>query len=386
MKEKMPLSSTTPVPTPSAAIAADANRRGPSTADEEALPGGHRSDEREPVEGSLSEAAEPLAATPGAVETPVPQAMDAAEPETGRSPKMRAREVSVYYAEKQALKDVSIDIHDDRVTAFIGPSGCGKSTFLRTLNRMNDTIPSAKVTGHIELDGEDINSSDMDVVQLRARVGMVFQKPNPFPKSIFENVAYGPRIHGLGSSKSELEGIVETSLKRAGLWEEVKDRLTESGLSLSGGQQQRLCIARAIAVDPEVILMDEPCSALDPIATAKIEELIHELRGRYAIEIVTHNMQQAAGVRADRFFHLGSDRTETSEIFTIYGAAHAGVHTAATDDRSSAMQSQRNPSGLRRDIDRLARSSAKWGGLESMHRRRHVHRPTRYRSASRWSR
>ena len=236
-----------------------------------------------------------------------------------RITKMKARDVSVFYADKQALNRVSIDIHDDRVTAFIGPSGCGKSTFLRCLNRMNDTIPTARVTGKIELDGEDINSSAMDVVQLRARVGMVFQKPNPFPKSIFENVAYGPRIHGLGSSKAELEQIVEKSLKRAGLWDEVKDRLAESGTALSGGQQQRLCIARAIAVDPEVILMDEPCSALDPIATAKIEELIHELRGRYAIAIVTHNMQQAARVsQRTAFFHLGEmiEYGKTSEIFT----------------------------------------------------------------------
>jgi phosphate transport system ATP-binding protein len=232
---------------------------------------------------------------------------------------MSARGVSVFYGDKQALKDVSIDIHEDRVTAFIGPSGCGKSTFLRCLNRMNDTIPSARVAGKIELDGEDITSSSMDVVQLRARVGMVFQKPNPFPKSIFENVAYGPRIHGLSGSRAELDGIVETSLKRAGLWDEVKDRLQESGTALSGGQQQRLCIARAIAVDPEVILMDEPCSALDPIATAKIEELIHELRGRYAIAIVTHNMQQAARVsQRTAFFHLGElvEYGKTSEIFT----------------------------------------------------------------------
>src|SRR5215213_1534611 len=236
-----------------------------------------------------------------------------------RSPKMSAKDVSVFYGNKQALNNVSINIHDDRVTAFIGPSGCGKSTFLRCLNRMNDTIPSARVTGCIQLDGEDITASRMDVVQLRARVGMVFQKPNPFPKSIFENVAYGPRIHGLSQSRSELEGIVETSLKRAGLWDEVKDRLQESGTALSGGQQQRLCIARAIAVDPEVILMDEPCSALDPIATAKIEELIHELRGRYAIAIVTHNMQQAARVsQRTAFFHLGElvEYGKTSEIFT----------------------------------------------------------------------
>ena len=243
----------------------------------------------------------------------------AAEPDPVRPPKMSAQDVSVFYGEKQALKNVSINVHDDRVTAFIGPSGCGKSTFLRCLNRMNDTIPSARVTGCIELDGEDITTSAMDVVQLRARVGMVFQKPNPFPKSISENVAYGPRIHGLATSKSELEGIVEKSLKRAGLWEEVKDRLSESGTALSGGQQQRLCIARAIAVDPEVILMDEPCSALDPIATAKIEELIHELRGRYAIAIVTHNMQQAARVsQRTAFFHLGElvEYGKTSEIFT----------------------------------------------------------------------
>ncbi len=236
-----------------------------------------------------------------------------------RETKMRARDVSVFYGDKQALKGVAINIYDDLVTAFIGPSGCGKSTFLRCLNRMNDTIPSAKVTGRIELDGEDVTRPSMDVVQLRARVGMVFQKPNPFPKSIFENVSYGPRIHGLGSSKAELEQIVEKSLKRAGLWDEVKDRLSESGTALSGGQQQRLCIARAIAVDPEVILMDEPCSALDPIATAKIEELIHELRGRYAIAIVTHNMQQAARVsQRTAFFHLGEmvEYGKTSEIFT----------------------------------------------------------------------
>ena len=246
-----------------------------------------------------------------------PAAAPAHEP--ARTPKMSAREVSVFYGEKQALKDVSIDIRDDLVTAFIGPSGCGKSTFLRTLNRMNDTIQGARVTGDIHLDGEDIQSPDMDVVQLRARVGMVFQKPNPFPKSIFENVAYGPRIHGLAPNKADLDRIVEESLQRAGLWEEVKDRLQESGTALSGGQQQRLCIARAIAVDPEVILMDEPCSALDPIATAKIEELIHHLRGRYAIAIVTHNMQQAARVsQRTAFFHLGEliEHGKTSEIFT----------------------------------------------------------------------
>ena len=250
---------------------------------------------------------------------PVPRPADVAEPATLREPKMRARDIHVYYDGKEALKGVSIDIHDDRVTAFIGPSGCGKSTFLRCLNRMNDTIPSARVTGHIELDGEDIHSAAMDVVQLRARVGMVFQKPNPFPKSIYENVAYGPRIHGLAAAKTDMDAIVEKSLKRAGLWDEVKDRLAESGTALSGGQQQRLCIARAIAVDPEVILMDEPCSALDPIASAKIEELIHELRGRYAIAIVTHNMQQAARVsQRTAFFHLGEliEYGKTSEIFT----------------------------------------------------------------------
>ncbi|HEU0310263.1 MAG TPA: phosphate ABC transporter ATP-binding protein PstB [Sphingomicrobium sp.] len=234
-------------------------------------------------------------------------------------PKMSARNVDVFYGEKQALHAVSVEIHDDKVTAFIGPSGCGKSTFLRCLNRMNDTIPGARVTGEIELDGNDIYASEMDVVQLRARVGMVFQKPNPFPKSIYENVAYGPRIHGLAGNKSDLDGIVEKSLKRAGLWDEVKERLQESGTALSGGQQQRLCIARAIAVDPEVILMDEPCSALDPIATAKIEELIHELRGRYAIAIVTHNMQQAARVsQRTAFFHLGElvEYGRTKDIFT----------------------------------------------------------------------
>ncbi len=235
------------------------------------------------------------------------------------TPKMSARDVSVYYGAKKAIDAVSIDVDQENVTAFIGPSGCGKSTFLRTLNRMNDTVASARVEGEITLDGEDIYAPDMDVVQLRARVGMVFQKPNPFPKSIYENVAYGPRIHGLASAKSDMDAVVEQSLIRAGLWEEVKDRLDESGTALSGGQQQRLCIARAIAVDPEVILMDEPCSALDPIATAKIEELIHALRGRYAIVIVTHNMQQAARVsQRTAFFHLGHlvEYGVTSDIFT----------------------------------------------------------------------
>ncbi|MDY0957326.1 MULTISPECIES: phosphate ABC transporter ATP-binding protein PstB [unclassified Sphingomonas] len=234
-------------------------------------------------------------------------------------PKISARNVSVSYGAKQAIHDISIDVDMDHVIAFIGPSGCGKSTFLRTLNRMNDTIPSARVTGDVRIDGQDIYAPEMDVVQLRARVGMVFQKPNPFPKSIYENVAYGPRIHGLAGSRAELDMIVERSLTRAGLWNEVKDRLSESGTALSGGQQQRLCIARAIAVDPEVILMDEPCSALDPIATARIEELIHDLRGRYAIAIVTHNMQQAARVsQRTAFFHLGTlvEYGKTSDIFT----------------------------------------------------------------------
>jgi phosphate transport system ATP-binding protein len=233
--------------------------------------------------------------------------------------KISARDVSVYYGAKQAINEVSIDIATEHVTAFIGPSGCGKSTFLRALNRMNDTIPSCRVTGHIALDGEDIYGSGMDVVQLRARVGMVFQKPNPFPKSIYENVAYGPRIHGLAATKADMDAIVEKSLRRAGLWDEVKDRLPDAGTALSGGQQQRLCIARAIAVSPEVILMDEPCSALDPIATARIEELIDELKGRYAIVIVTHSMQQAARVsQRTAFFHLGTmvEYGDTSDIFT----------------------------------------------------------------------
>ncbi|MFZ5609482.1 MAG: phosphate ABC transporter ATP-binding protein PstB [Pseudomonadota bacterium] len=241
-------------------------------------------------------------------------------PMTGvRAPKMTARDVHVHYGEKHAIRGVDLDIHEDEVTALIGPSGCGKSTFLRCLNRMNDTIPSAKVTGAITLDGEDIYSRAVDVVQLRARVGMVFQKPNPFPKSIYDNVAYGPRIHGLAASSGALDEMVEIALTKAGLWEEVRDRLGDPGTALSGGQQQRLCIARAIAVNPEVILMDEPCSALDPIATAKIEELIDELRGRFAIVIVTHNMQQAARVsQRTAFFHLGDliESGPTAEIFT----------------------------------------------------------------------
>ncbi len=233
--------------------------------------------------------------------------------------KIKAKNVNVFYGDKQAINDVSIDIATEHVTAFIGPSGCGKSTFLRTLNRMNDTIPGCRVDGDIQLDGADIYRGGMDVVQLRARVGMVFQKPNPFPKSIYENVAYGPRIHGHAPTKADMDVIVEQSLRRAGLWDEVKDRLEDAGTALSGGQQQRLCIARAIAVSPEVILMDEPCSALDPIATARIEELIDELRGRYAIVIVTHSMQQAARVsQRTAFFHLGTmvEYGPTSDIFT----------------------------------------------------------------------
>jgi phosphate transport system ATP-binding protein len=233
--------------------------------------------------------------------------------------KIKARNIDVYYGDKHAIKDLSIDIPDGAVSAFIGPSGCGKSTFLRSINRMNDTIPSCRVTGKIEIDGRDIYDRNLDVVQLRARIGMVFQKPNPFPKSIYENVAYGPKIHGLSKSKADLEEIVVTSLKKAGLFEEVKDRLDHSGTSLSGGQQQRLCIARAIAVNPQVILMDEPCSALDPIATARIEELIDELRQNFCIVIVTHSMQQAARVsQLTAFFHLGNlvEVGDTDEIFT----------------------------------------------------------------------
>jgi phosphate transport system ATP-binding protein len=233
--------------------------------------------------------------------------------------KVAAQDVNVFYGAKQALQSVSVNIPDRAVMAFIGPSGCGKSTFLRCINRMNDTIPIAKVTGKIIIDNQDIYDPSLDVVQLRARVGMVFQKPNPFPKSIYENVAYGPRIHGLCHSKADLDDVVQASLEKAGLWKEVKDRLDEPGTGLSGGQQQRLCIARAIAVNPEVILMDEPCSALDPIATARIEELIDELRKNYCIIIVTHSMQQAARVsQRTAFFHLGElvEEGVTSEIFT----------------------------------------------------------------------
>jgi phosphate transport system ATP-binding protein len=221
-------------------------------------------------------------------------------------PAIKTRDVSVYYGDKRALYDVSLDVGKNEVIALIGPSGCGKSTYLRCLNRMNDTIDGCRVTGRIELDDEDVYSPALDVVQLRARVGMVFQKPNPFPKSIYDNVAYGPRIHGMVRGKADTDELVERSLWRAGLFDEVKDRLHSPGTGLSGGQQQRLCIARAIAVEPEVILMDEPCSALDPIATAKVEQLIDDLRTNYAIAIVTHSMQQAARVsQRTAYFHLG---------------------------------------------------------------------------------
>jgi phosphate transport system ATP-binding protein len=234
-------------------------------------------------------------------------------------PVFACRDVTVFYGEKQAIKNVSVDVGRKQVLAMIGPSGCGKSTFLRCLNRMNDTIPGARVTGTILLDGHDIHARHQDPVQLRARVGMVFQKPNPFPKSIYDNVAYGPRAHGLARNSGALDEIVCTSLQRAGLWDEVKDRLHRPGTGLSGGQQQRLCIARTIAVQPEVILMDEPCSALDPIATARIEDLIDELRQRYAIVIVTHSMQQAARVsQRTAYFHLGDliEVGETDRVFT----------------------------------------------------------------------
>jgi phosphate transport system ATP-binding protein len=236
-----------------------------------------------------------------------------------RPAKLRASGVNVFYGEKQALFDVSIDVPERQVTALIGPSGCGKSTFLRCLNRMNDVIAGCRFEGRIELDGEDVYADSLDVVELRARIGMVFQKPNPFPKSIYDNVAYGPRIHGLAVTRADLDEIVHTSLQRAGLLDEVKDRLAEPGTGLSGGQQQRLCIARAIAVSPEVILMDEPCSALDPIATAKIEDLMDELREKYTIVIVTHSMQQAARVsQRTAFFHLGKlvEQGETERLFT----------------------------------------------------------------------
>jgi len=239
--------------------------------------------------------------------------------EGSSSPRIDCRNIKVFYGEAQAIHDVSMTFPDRAVTALIGPSGCGKSTFLRCLNRMNDTIENCRVEGEILMDGENINDADVDPVLLRSRVGMVFQKPNPFPKSIYDNIAYGPRIHGLANGREDLDAIVEKSLRRAGLWDEVKDRLAAPGTGLSGGQQQRLCIARAIAVQPEVILMDEPCSALDPIATARIEELIDELRNRYCIVIVTHSMQQAARVsQRTAFFHLGNlvELGDTNQIFT----------------------------------------------------------------------
>lgn len=238
---------------------------------------------------------------------------------TVENPRMTCHGVNVYYGDKQAIKNVSLDIGRNEVVAMIGPSGCGKSTFIRCLNRMNDTIDNCRVTGEIKLDGVDIYDRNIDVVPLRAQVGMVFQKPNPFPKSVYDNVAYGPKIHGLAPSKSVLNEIVETSIKKAGLWDEVKDRLDQPGTGLSGGQQQRLCIARTIAVSPEVILMDEPCSALDPIATSVIEDLINELREQYSIAIVTHSMQQAARVsQRTAYFHLGDliEVGPTKRIFT----------------------------------------------------------------------
>jgi len=236
------------------------------------------------------------------------------------NPKMTMRNVNVYYDDKQAIHDVSIDIAKNEVIAMIGPSGCGKSTFLRSLNRMNDTVDICRVEGEICMDGENLYAPKLDVVELRARVGMVFQKPNPFPKSIYENVAYGPKIHGLADTRVDLDEIVENSLRKASLWEEVKERLHQGGTGLSGGQQQRLCIARAIAVSPEVILMDEPCSALDPIATAKIEELIEELSENFTIAIVTHSMQQAARVsHRTAYFHLGRliEVNPTEQVFTM---------------------------------------------------------------------
>ncbi|MEZ5798883.1 MAG: phosphate ABC transporter ATP-binding protein PstB [Paracoccaceae bacterium] len=237
-------------------------------------------------------------------------------------PRITAQDVQVYYGSNHALRDVSVDILDRTTTAFIGPSGCGKSTFLRCLNRMNDTVATARVEGRITLDGQDIYDKRVDPVQLRARVGMVFQKPNPFPKSIYDNVAYGPRIHGLTRSRAELDEVVEKSLRRAALWDEVKDRLSAPGTGLSGGQQQRLCIARAVATGPEVLLMDEPCSALDPIATAQVEALIDELREQFSVVIVTHSMQQAARVsQKTAFFHLGNlvEYGDTTQIFTNPG-------------------------------------------------------------------
>jgi len=239
-------------------------------------------------------------------------------PELGGPIKMQTRDLKLWYSDKQALAGINLDVPERQVTAFIGPSGCGKTTFLKCLSRMNDTIEGVRIEGDVTLDGTDVYDRSVDPVQLRARVGMVFQKPNPFPKSIYDNVAYGPRIHGLATNRGDLDAIVESSLQRAGLWNEVKDRLGEMATGMSGGQQQRLCIARTIAVSPEVILMDEPCSALDPISTARVEELIDELRDNYTIVIVTHNLQQAARVsQLTAFFHLGRliEVNDTAEVF-----------------------------------------------------------------------
>lgn len=254
------------------------------------------------------------------VGAPVPrdQRETVGEP-TSSNPRITCRDVNVYYGDKRAIHGVTLDIGRNEVIAMIGPSGCGKSTFLRCLNRMNDTVAGCRVEGTIKLDDQDIYAPNLDVVPLRAQIGMVFQKPNPFPKSIYDNIAWGPKIHGLAANKAELDEIVETSLTKAGLWDEVKDRMDQPGTGLSGGQQQRLCIARTIAVSPEVILMDEPCSALDPIATARVEELIDELREHYSIAIVTHSMQQAARVsQRTAYFHLGDliEVGETGEVFT----------------------------------------------------------------------
>ena len=271
---------------------------------------------------AVSEVATEAAGAPSAKTVP-PKAVDEGYRTVGdftsAKPVMQARQVDVFYGDNHAIQKVNLDIGRNEVIALIGPSGCGKSTFIRCLNRMNDTIESARITGSITLDGENIYSRQMDVVMLRARVGMVFQKPNPFPKSVYDNVAYGPRIHGLARDRGELDEMVQSSLERAGLWSEVKDRLEEPGTGLSGGQQQRLCIARTIAVNPDVILMDEPCSALDPIATARIEDLIDELKQNYAIAIVTHSMQQAARVsQRTAYFHLGKliEVGDTDDIFT----------------------------------------------------------------------
>jgi phosphate transport system ATP-binding protein len=303
---------------------------------------------------------------------------------TGRAvdPKVATQGVSVRYGGKQALNAVTMDIPDRAVTACIGPSGCGKSTFLRTINRMNDTIDNARVTGSVKIDGEEVNDRSVDPVVLRARVGMVFQKPNPFPKSIYENVAYGPRIHGLAGDKDQLDAIVETSLKKAGLWDEVADRLTHPGTSLSGGQQQRLVIARAIAVNPEVILMDEPCSALDPIATARIEELIDELRENYALIIVTHSMAQAARVsQMTAFFHLGSARgirADRRDFHQSARSAHPGLHHRAVwlmrshsplhpNLKGGHNGHARNPAshreGLSEELEQLSADVSAMGGL-----------------------